>query len=115
VKLGRRFTTVVEEIPMQLPRISVRSPTGRAFEVPDLLMLRAWCDFHDLRLAIELDVQTDRDEYEELLGLYDRTGSFRRWILWRSHDGIVAQAPTGRAMLFDRMADALERLIPLQD
>lgn len=100
---------------MQLPRTSVKVPTGLSFEIPDLLMLRGWADFHELRMAIELDVCAEGDEYEELLGLYDRTCAFRRWMLWRSCEGIIVQPAMGRTMLFDRMADVLEILIPPQD
>lgn len=100
---------------MQLPRASVKLPVGFSFDIPDLVMLRGWSDFHDLRMAIELDVCADGDEYEELLGLYDSTSAFRRWMIWRSCDGIVVQPAMGRTMLFDYMADALEILIPPAD
>jgi hypothetical protein len=100
---------------MQLPRTTVKLPTGLSFEIPDLMMLQGWSDFHDLRLAIELDVCADGDEYEELLGLYDKDRAFRRWMIWRSGDGIVVQPTMGRTMLFDCMADALDILIPARD
>lgn len=100
---------------MQLPPTSVRTPIGLSFDVPDLLMLQGWADFHDLRMAIELDVCADGDEYEEVLGLYDHSCAFRRWMVWRSCDGIVVQPTMGRMMLFDFMADALELLIPAED
>ncbi len=100
---------------MQLPRTSVKIPTGLSFEVPDLLMLQGWADFHDLRMAIELDVCAEGDEYEELLGLYEKNRAFRRWMLWRSCDGIIVQPAMGRTMLFDFMADALDALIPARD
>lgn len=100
---------------MQLPRTFVKIPTGLSFDIPDLLMLQGWADFHDLRMAIELDVCAEGDEYEELLGLYDKTRSFRRWLIWRSFEGIVVQPAMGRPMLFDFMADALEFLIPARD
>jgi hypothetical protein len=100
---------------MQLPRTSVKVPTGLSFEIPDLLMLRGWSDFHDLRMTIELDVCAEGDEYEELLGLYDRTRAFRRWMIWRSCDGLVVQPAMGRTMMFDHMADVLEILIPPRD
>jgi hypothetical protein len=100
---------------MQLPRASVRPPTGLSFDVADLVMLRGWSEYHDLRLTIELDVCADGDEYEEMLALYDRDCAFRRWMIWRSGDGIVVQPMMGRTMLFDTMADALEILIPTRD
>lgn len=100
---------------MQLPRASVKVPTGLSFDIPDLLMLRGWAEFHDLRMTIELDVIADGDEYEEVLGLYDKACAFRRWMVWRSCDGIIVQPTMGRMMLFDHMADALEILIPTED
>jgi hypothetical protein len=100
---------------MRLPRASVRPPTGLSFDVADLVMLRGWSEYHDLRMTIELDACADGDEYEELLALYDRDCAFRRWMIWRSGDGIVVQPMMGRTMLFDTMADALEILIPTRD
>jgi len=100
---------------MQLPPLSFKVPTGLSFDIPDLVMMRGWADFHDLRLAIDLDVCADGDEYEELLGLYDPKRAFCRWMIWRSCDGIVVQPAMGRTMLFDHMADVLEILIPAQD
>ena len=100
---------------MQLPRTTVKTPTGLSFEIPDLMMLKAWAEFHDLRMNIELDVCAERDEYEELVGLYDKTRAFRRWMLWRSCDGIVVQPAMGRTMVFDYMVDVLDILIPAQD
>lgn len=100
---------------MQFPRTSVGSPTGISFEIPDLVMLQGWSDFHDLRMAIELDVCAENDEFEELLGVYDRAHAFRRWTIWRSRDGIVVQPAMGRTMLFDCVADVLEVLIPPRD
>ena len=100
---------------MQLPRTSVKTPTGLSFDIPDLLVLQGWTEYHDLRMAIELDVCAEGDEYEELLGIYDKDRAFRRWMIWRSCDGIVVQPAMGRTMLFDYMAEALEILIPAAD
>ncbi len=100
---------------MQLPRAPVRLPTGLSFDVPDLLMLRGWTDYHGLRLLIELDVCAEDEEYEEFLGLYEPTCAFRRWMMWRSCDGIVVQPAMGRMMLFDRMAEVLEALLPARE
>jgi hypothetical protein len=100
---------------VQLRPTPAKTPTGLSFGIPDLLMLRGWADFHDLRLAIELDVCAEGDEYEELLGLYDKDRAFGRWIIWRSCDGIVVQPAMGRTMLFDFIGDVLETLIPSAD
>jgi hypothetical protein len=112
VSFGGQPTAAVKEVSVQLPRATVRLPTGFSFDVPDLLMLRAWADFHELRMAIDLDVCADGEEYEELVGLYDKDRAFRRWMVWRSCEGIMVQPAMGRRMLFDYMADALELMIP---
>jgi hypothetical protein len=108
-------SAVVKEVLVQLPRAYVKTPTGLSFDIPDLLLLKGWAEFHNLRLAVDLDVCADGDEYEELLGLYDRDRAFRRWMIWRSCDGIVVQPAMGHMMLFDFMADALDILIPAKD
>jgi hypothetical protein len=115
VNNGGPGLAVAKEVSVQLRRSPVRTPTGLSFDIPDLLMLQGWVDYHDLRLTIELDVRADGDEYEELLGLYEKDRVFRRWMMWRSCDGIVVQRAMGRTMLFDSMVDALEIMIPPQD
>ncbi len=100
---------------MQLRRTPARMPIGLSFDIADLLMLRGWTEFHELRMTIDLDICADGDEYEELLGIYDSDCPVQRWMIWRSHDGIVVQPATGRPMLFGFMGDALETLIPAGD
>jgi hypothetical protein len=99
---------------LQLPR-TVNAPTGLSFDVPDLLMVRAWAEYHDLRMTIDLDTFTGSDEYEEIINLSEASSPHHRWMLLRSADGIVVQPRLGRPMLFDMMADALDLLIPAVD
>jgi hypothetical protein len=99
---------------VQPHRASVRVSTGLSFEVSDLVLAQAWADFHELRIEVELDCATSGDEYEEMLGLFVRRTGFRRWMIWRSCQGIVVQPILGRPRLFDSLAEALEELIPLQ-
>jgi hypothetical protein len=100
---------------LHLPRTFVTMPTGLAFEVPDLLRLRGWADGHALRMTIELDFSVDGDEYEEVLGLYERDCAFRRWLIWRSGEGIVVQPSMGGAIVLDTMTDVLDILMPVRD
>jgi hypothetical protein len=99
---------------LQLPR-TVIAPTGLSFDVPDLLMVRAWAEYHDLRMTIDLDTFTGTDEYEEIIHLSETGSPHQRWMLTRCVDGIVVQPRLGRPMLFDMMADALDLLIPAVD
>jgi hypothetical protein len=100
---------------VQLPRTTIKTPTGLSFDIPDLLLVGAWADFHGLRMKIDLDAAAEGDEYEEVLGLYYGASEYRRWMIWRSCDGVVVQPMMGRPMLFDTMAIALEVLIPARD
>jgi len=97
---------------MESPRVSARSLTGQSFEVADLLLIQAWGEFHDLRIVIELDYIAGGDEYEEVVSLYHRDRTFRRWMMWRTGDGLVVQPLLGRPLRFARVADALDALIP---
>jgi hypothetical protein len=103
------------EISVQLPRTSMQTPTGLSFDVPDLMMVQAWADYHNLRMGIDLGATSDSDEFEEMLRLSYGTSEHPRWTMWRSADGIVVQPTMGRPMMFDRMSVALEVLIPASD
>jgi hypothetical protein len=100
---------------MLLRRRLLKTPKGLSFEIADLLLVRAWADYHDLRMEVELDFTAEGDEFEEIVGLFSPLTGFRRWMLWRSADGIIAQPMVGRPRIFDAVADALEGLIPAQD
>ncbi len=100
---------------MQLRRALVGMPTGLSFEVADLTLAQAWAYFHNLRMEVELDHAAGADEYEEMVGLFAEGTGVRRWMVWRSCDGIVVQPMVGRPMLFDSLDEALEGLIPMQD
>jgi hypothetical protein len=115
VSVSGDFQSSLREAQMQSPPMSIKLPTGLSFDIPDLMLLKGWSDFHEIRMTIELDACTENEEYEEILALHDPDGAFRRWTLWRSGDGIVVQPAMGRSMLFDRMVDALDCLIPTSD
>jgi hypothetical protein len=96
---------------VQPRRASISMPTGLSFELCDLKTAKTWADFHRLRMEVELDHATDGDEYEEIVALFAQGTGFRRWMIWRSCDGIVVQPMVGRPMLFDTVPEALEALI----
>lgn len=87
-------------------------PAGFAFELADLVMAQSWSEFHDLRMVVELDYCAEGEEYEEVLAFYPPNSAFRRWMIWRGVRGIVVQPMMGRAVSFQSVAEALERLIP---
>jgi hypothetical protein len=87
-------------------------PMGLAFEIPDLMLLQGWADFHDIQMTVELDHCVEGEEYEEVIAFYARESQLRRWIIWRAADGIVVQPLIGRSRRFGTVADALETLVP---
>jgi len=87
-------------------------PMGISFELADLVMVQGWSEFHDLRMVVELDYSAEGEEYEEVLALYPRDSSFRRWMVWRGACDVVVQPMMGRAVRFGSVAEALEHLIP---
>jgi hypothetical protein len=95
---------------MEMPRTFPKPPVGLAFDIPDLLLLRGWADYHHLRMVIELDNAVAGEEYEEVVAFYDEACSLRRWNLWRSGCDIVVQPLIGRAQHYATVADALDSL-----
>jgi len=87
-------------------------PTGLAFEIGDLVLLKGWADFHGLQMVVELDHCVEGDEYEEVVAFYANKSRLRRWILWRSAEAVVVQPLIGRSMRFGCVADAIESLVP---
>jgi hypothetical protein len=87
-------------------------PMGLAFELADLVMVQGWSEFHELRMVVELDYTAEGEEYEEVLALYPRDSSFRRWMVWRNATDVVVQPMMGRASRYASVAEALEHLIP---
>ncbi len=97
---------------METPKTCPNAPTGLAFEIPELMLLQGWADFHDIQMTVELDHCVEGDEYEEVVAFYARDSQLRRWILWRAANGIVVQPLIGRSCRFGTVADALESLVP---
>jgi hypothetical protein len=97
---------------MDRPPTSRNCPTGLAFEIADLMLLRGWADFHDMQMVVELDHCVEGEEYEEVVAFYAHDSRLRRWILWRGAGEIVVQPLIGRGCRFGTVADALEALIP---
>jgi hypothetical protein len=97
---------------MHRPQSHQNTPTGIAFELADLMLLKAWADFHDVHMTVELDHCVEGEEYEEVVAFYAGDSQLRRWILWRSGGEIVVQPLIGRSRRFDSAAEALETLIP---
>jgi hypothetical protein len=95
---------------MEMLHTTPTPPTGLSFDISDLILLQGWAEFHDVRMAVELDHWVEGEEYEEVVALYTRDRLLRRWILWRSASEVVVQPLLGRACRFISVAEALESL-----
>jgi hypothetical protein len=76
-------------------------------------MLRAWAEWHDLRLVMELDYCVDGDEYEEVVALYRYGSMLREWTVWRSARAVVVVPMHGRSNRYETISDALQALVPM--
>jgi len=97
---------------MPTRKSSLRTLKGLSFDLPDLIMLRAWADYHDVNMVIELDHCIETEEYEEVLAFYARCGSMRRWIMWRGRRDVIVQPLIGKPRRFASVSEAMEELIP---
>jgi len=88
------------------------APVGVAFSVPELLILRAWADYHDIRVVVELDHCVDGAEYEEVIALYPPGLSLRQWTVWRSRDAVIVEPRHGRAFRTGCISEVVQILMP---
>ncbi len=88
------------------------APVGVAFSVPELIILRAWAEYHDIRVVMELDHCVDGAEYEEVIALYSPGISLRQWTLWRSREAVIVEPRHGRAFRAACISDLVQALIP---
>ena len=96
-------------------RRALPRPAGLAFDIPDLVMLQGWAEFHDLVMTLSLDTVIAGADYEEFVVLRDAARPGLSWQMWRSADGIAVQTNAGKPRLFALMTEALELLIPTAD
>ena len=99
---------------MEMLRTTPTPPTGLSFDIADLILIKGWTEYHDIRMVVELDHSVEGEEYEEVVALYTNDRMLRRWILWRSACDVVVQPLLGRPRHFDCVADALESLIAVE-
>jgi hypothetical protein len=85
-------------------------PKGIAFEIADLIHIKGWADFHDLRMVVRLDHGADGEEYEEVIAFHPGTTSPCHLIMWRNAKFVFVQPLVGRMRKYRSVAAALETL-----
>ncbi len=82
-----------------------------AFGIPELLVLEAWSEFHDMRMEIDLGRCLDGKALDETVIIYDQDTA-HRWTLWRTAAGIVVQPMIGMGQQFATLTAALDAICP---
>ena len=72
--------------------------------------LTARLSTRDNQLVIELDHHGFDGDYEEMVAIFARGSHLRRWLLWRTADGITVQPLIGRNILCSDVTAAIEIL-----
>ncbi len=87
---------------------------GLAFAIEDLVVVRSWAERRNLRLSIILDRMSDGAEYEEMLVLAPAHAKRSTLTVWRTKDGIFAQAPHGPPHRFATVSELLSQVRPVR-
>jgi hypothetical protein len=82
-------------------------PKGLSFEIADLIHIKGWADFHDLRIVVRLDHGT---EAEEVIAFHPGASSPCHLIMWRNAKSVFVQPLVGRMRRYRSVAAALETL-----
>ena len=81
---------------------------GRSFAVPDLIIAKAWADYHSLIFTVELDRTIGNATCEEVLSV--TLPRFRRWTIWRKENEVVVATAGAPPRRFPSLPEALEGL-----
>jgi len=87
-----------------------KRPAGIAFEIGELLLLRAWAEWRGLHMAIALDHVGHDGEYEEMIRLYPDGTRLPELTFWRTVGAVVAVSMFGAPERFRSISAALESL-----
>lgn len=87
---------------------AVPPPVGIAFDIPELVLLRAWAARNRLRLKIVLDRVRSGEQYEEVALLYPEGASEPSLVFWRTAEVVILERTKARPQRFRFLSDALE-------
>jgi hypothetical protein len=86
------------------------SPSGLAFEIADLLLVRSWADLRDCRMSVRLNHGADGEEYEEVIAFEADTSGHCQLIIWRDAVAVFVQPLIGRMRRYGSVAKSLDSL-----
>ena len=69
----------------------IDAPKGLAFEIADLILMKGWADFRDLRMVVRLDHGVDDEDYEEVVAFHATMDSPSLFIMWRNAKSVFVQ------------------------
>jgi hypothetical protein len=91
---------------MPTQKFSSNAPMGIAFEIDELIALRAWANDHDIRMTIELECA----ECEELLAFQAQRPVLQHWVMWRTGQEVIVQPVIGRPRRFSSVNQMIEAM-----
>jgi hypothetical protein len=86
-------------------------PTGLAFSISDLLLMKEWADRHNTLMTIELDQRVDEEDCEELIKFRANVDSSCFLLIWRNAGAILVQPLVGRRLRYRSTSHLLDNLI----
>jgi len=86
----------------------IDAPKGLAFEIADLILMKGWADFRDLRMVVRLDHGADGEDYEEVVAFHATMDSPFLFIMWRNTKSLFVQLD--HRSRYGSVAAALESL-----
>jgi hypothetical protein len=109
--IGGRVGRVMRDLKMRgTAAAPLPSPSGLAFEIADLLLVRSWADLRDCRMSVRLDHGADGEEYEEVIAFEADTSGHCQLIIWRDAVAVFVQPLIGRMRRYGSVAKALDSL-----
>lgn len=82
-------------------------PLGIAFDITELVFLRAWAEARGLRMEIALDRVRAEQHYEETVLLYPDGSGVPTLTLWRTADAVVLARSQRPPQRFGFLSEAL--------
>jgi len=81
------------------------------FAVSELIFIRSWAEFHNLRVSAECDSFWDGGTLDEVIALYPADSPCRRWTLLRHTDAIETRHLFGERRILRSVPEALDSMI----
>jgi hypothetical protein len=91
------------------------TPGETTFSLADLILIKAWADSHDIRMAVCLDPQSaDCQGCDEVVAFEADIAALDQLMMWRTGESVHILPLIGQSLRCASVAQALEHLLPAQ-